>query len=65
MFRNYLKIAFRNMSKHKMFTAMNILSLNIGLALFILTVITVKFHSSFDDYHQEKSQIYRVVTDFN
>ena len=65
MFRNYLKVAFRNMSKHKMFTAMNILSLSIGLALFILTVITVKFHSSFDDYHQEKSQIYRVVTDFN
>jgi putative ABC transport system permease protein len=65
MFRNYLKIAFRNMSKHKMFTSMNILSLSIGLALCILTIITVKFHLGFDDYHQEKSQIYRIVTDFN
>jgi putative ABC transport system permease protein len=65
MFRNYLKIAFRNMSKHKMFTSMNILSLSIGLALCILTIITVKFHLGFDDYHQENSQIYRVVTDFN
>lgn len=65
MFRNYLKIALRNISKHKMFTLMNVLSLSIGLALCIITILTVKYHLSFDNYHDNPSQIYRVVTDFN
>jgi putative ABC transport system permease protein len=65
MFRNYLKIALRNISKHKMFTLINILSLSIGIALCIITITTVKYHLSFDNYHDNPSQIYRVVTDFN
>ena len=60
MLRNYLKIALRNLFKHKAFSAINILGLAIGLAIAILILLWVKFEFSYDEMHVKKDRIYRL-----
>ncbi len=62
MFKNYLKIAFRNLAKHKVYSAINILGLTAGLACFILVGLYVSYESSFDKYHENIDDLYRLVT---
>jgi len=61
MFKNYLKIAFRNLTKHKIYSAINILGLTAGLACFILVGLYVSYESSFDKYHENIDDLYRLV----
>ena len=61
MFKNYLKIALRNMNKHKGYSFINITGLAIGLAAFILIALYVQYELSFDRYHEHADRIYRVV----
>ena len=63
MFKNYLKITFRNLWKHKSFSAINILGLAIGMAACLLILQYVSFKLSFDQFHKNTSNIYRVVND--
>ena len=60
MLKNYIKIAWRNLRKDKLITAINILGLSIGLACCILTFLFVKNEWSFDKFHREAENIYRV-----
>lgn len=60
MFRNYFKTAFRNLLKNKVFSAINILGLAIGIASFLLIVNYLHFEYSFDDFNVNKDRIYRV-----
>jgi putative ABC transport system permease protein len=60
MLKNYLLIAFRNIIHYKTFTAINILGLSIGLACSILIYLWVKDELSFDRYHENAKNIYRV-----
>jgi len=61
MFKNYLKIAFRNLTKHKIYSVINILGLTAGLACFILVGLYVSYESSFDKYHENIDDLYRLV----
>ncbi|MFC1564704.1 ABC transporter permease, partial [candidate division KSB1 bacterium] len=61
MFLNYLKIALRNIIKHKLYAAINISGLAVGMAVFLLTFIYVRFEQSFDDYHEYADSIFRVI----
>ncbi|MEX0721207.1 MAG: FtsX-like permease family protein [Balneolaceae bacterium] len=61
MFKSYLKIAIRNLLKTKVHSLINIFGLAIGLATSILIVLYVVNEWSFDQFHQNKEQIYRVV----
>ena len=63
MLKNYLKTAFRNLSRNKVYASLNIigLSLGIGCALVIFKVIT--YETSFDKHHSNFDRIYRVVTE--
>ncbi len=61
MLKNYLKIAFRNLQKNKIFSMINILGLTIGLTAFWLITLYVADELSFDRYHQNADRIYRVV----
>lgn len=61
MFRNYLKIAFRNLKKNKLYSFVNIAGLAIGMAVSILILSYVWFELSFDRFHSKSDQIYRVV----
>jgi putative ABC transport system permease protein len=64
MFKNYLKIAFRNLLKHKAFSFINISGVAIGLACFLLLAIYVKDELSYDRYHVNADRIYRLSRTF-
>lgn len=61
MFKNYLKIAWRNLLKNKGYSIINIGGLAIGLACVLLISIYISNELSFDTYHENKDRIYRVV----
>lgn len=61
MFRNYLKIAFRNLAKQKSYSLINISGLAIGLALFILAMLYADFHLNFDNFHKDADKIYALT----
>ncbi len=60
MFKNYFKIALRNMKKHKSFSFINISGLAIGIACFILIILYVRYEFSYDCFHENADNIYRV-----
>ena len=63
MFKNYLKIAFRNLKKYKGYSFINISGLVIGITCFILIQLWIKNELSYDKYHEKSGQIYRIATD--
>ena len=62
MFKNYFKIAFRNLWKNKVFSAVNIAGLSVGLAVFILIMLWVKNEMSYDGFHKDKERIAMLMT---
>jgi putative ABC transport system permease protein len=63
MFRNYLKIALRNLWKQKTFSAINLIGLAVGLCCFLLISMYVLDELSFDRYNQKAERIYRINSD--
>ena len=63
MIRNYLKIAFRNILRHKAYSAINIFGLAIGMACSILIFLWVQHELSFDRFHVNEKNIYRVAAE--
>ena len=61
MINNYLKIALRNLFKHKGYSAITILSLGTGLACVVLITLFVRDELSYDRFHENKDRIYRLV----
>src|SRR5688572_8781829 len=64
MFRNYLKIAIRNLGKHKTVSFINISGLALGIAICLLIALFIKDELSYDRHHKDAGRIYRVVKDF-
>ena len=64
MFKNYLKIAWRNIKRHRVFSFINISGLAIGIACSVLIAIFVSFELSFDGHHENADQIYRVGSQY-
>jgi len=64
MFKLNLKIALRNLWKHKGYTAINVLGLSIGLASCILIFVFIHFQLNYDKGYKNADRIYRVVTEF-
>ena len=61
MLKNYLKIAIRNLSRQKVFSAINIIGLAIGLACGIMLSLWIFDEISFDKFHENGNNIYRVL----
>ena len=61
MIRNYLKIAWRNLILHKVFTAINIIGLAVGLATCLLIVLFVLHELSYDRYHTKADRLFRMI----
>ena len=61
MFRNYLTVALRTLLKQKGYTLINTGSLAIGLVCFIMILLYVQHELSYDQFHEKKEHIYRVV----
>lgn len=64
MFKNYFKIAFRNLWRNKGFSAINIFGLAIGLAVCLLITLFVTDELSYDKYNTNADRIYRAYSDF-
>src|ERR1700712_894973 len=63
MLKNYFKIAFRNLWRHRVFSFINIMGLTVGLTAFFLIFMYVKFELSYDSFNTKADRIYRVVAD--
>ncbi len=63
MIKNYLKIAFRNLWRHRVFSFINIMGLTVGMTAFFLIFLYVKFELSYDSFNSKANRIYRVVCD--
>lgn len=58
MFKNYFKIALRQIFKNKTFSIINILGLSIGMAAVILLLLWIQSEISYDNFHTKKERIY-------
>src|SRR6185503_17544340 len=63
MIQNYLKIAFRNLWRHGVFSFINIMGLAVGMTACFLIFLYVSFELSYDSFHSKADRIYRVVAD--
>jgi putative ABC transport system permease protein len=64
MWKNFLKIAYRNILRHKGYSFINIAGLAVGMACCILILLWVQDELSFDRYHENGKHIYRVCQEF-
>jgi ABC-type antimicrobial peptide transport system permease subunit len=62
MFKNYFKIAVRNIVKHKAYAAINITGLAVGIAACVLLFTVVRYELSYDKFQTNYNRIYRIVT---
>ncbi|MCP4727018.1 MAG: FtsX-like permease family protein [bacterium] len=63
MFKNYLKIALRNIKRYKTYSIVNISGLALGIASSLLILVYTNFEFSFDKYHSKADRIYRFAAD--
>jgi putative ABC transport system permease protein len=63
MLRNYFKIAFRTIAHNKAYSVINVLGLSIGLAAAMLIMLYTKDEVSYDRFHTNSPDIYRIVYD--
>ncbi len=60
MIQNYLRSAIRNFLRHKSFTLLNVIGLSLGIAASLLILQYVKYERSFDRFHINAENIYRI-----
>lgn len=64
MFKNYLKIAWRNLMKSKMYSFINIIGLSVGLTCCMLITLYIINETSYDAYQKNADNIYQLGTEF-
>ena len=64
MIKNYLKTAFRNLLRFKVYSAINIIGLAVGMAACMLIFLYVQNDMSFDKFNKNYHRIYRVAQEF-
>ncbi len=60
MIKNYIKIAWRNLLKHKIFASINIVGMAVAFGAVILLSMTAFYELSYDGFHQNKSSVYQL-----
>ena len=61
MIKNYFKTAWRNITRHRANTTINVLGLSFGICACIVIYLITKFDFSFDRFHADRNRIYRIV----
>ncbi len=64
MFRNYLKIAWRNLRKNRTYALINVTGLALGMGCALLIFALVRYHFATDTHHRNYDRIYRIVSTF-
>lgn len=65
MIKNYFTIAFRNLLKHRLFTAVHVIGLTIAFAMAVVLFLAAMFDLSFDGFHVKKDKLYQVYFETN
>lgn len=60
MIKNYLKIALRNIFRNKIYSFINIFGLAVGMACFVLVILYIRYEFSYESFHKNADNIYRV-----
>ncbi|WP_019987664.1 ABC transporter permease [Rudanella lutea] len=63
MLKNYLKIAVRNLWKHKLFSLINVFGLASGLTVCLLAIAHIRGAFTYDSFHSNRDRTYRILTD--
>lgn len=63
MIKNYFKTAWRNLSKHKLFSFINIFGLASGMVVCMMALIKIKEAYDYDSFHPNSNKTYRIITD--
>jgi len=61
MLKNYLKVAIRNLFKHKAYSFINIFGLALGMASAVLILLFVRYERSYDRFHENADRIQRIA----
>ncbi|MBN1222012.1 MAG: ABC transporter permease, partial [Candidatus Aminicenantes bacterium] len=61
MFSNYIKVAVRSFKRQKIYSAINLAGLSLGLTCFILISLWVQHEMSYDRFHEKRSRIFRIL----
>jgi putative ABC transport system permease protein len=64
MLKNYLKVAWRNLKKNKIFSFINVFGLSIGLTCCMLIALYLYNELSYDSYHKNAKRIFQLGTTF-
>lgn len=64
MLKNYLKSAYRNLKRYRLYSIINTLGLALGLACGILIYLYVSDEFSYDKFHENKKDLYQVLRIF-
>src|SRR6187200_2811109 len=64
MINNYLKIAWRNLMKNKVFSFINVFGLSIGLTCCMLIALYISHETAYDSYHKNIKELYQLGTTF-
>ncbi|MEP6673700.1 MAG: FtsX-like permease family protein [Ferruginibacter sp.] len=64
MIKSFIKTAFRNFWKQKLFSGINMLGLSIGISAALVIYLLVQYEFSFDTFHKDGDRIYRIVSEF-
>ncbi|MGN6802320.1 MAG: ABC transporter permease [Ginsengibacter sp.] len=60
MFKNYFKIAWRNLTKNKAFSIINITGLSVSVAFCLLLFFYIRYEESYDSFHSKKDHLFRL-----
>ena len=65
MIRNYIKIALRNLKRYPGFTGINIVGMALGIACCVMAVLFLRSELTYDQFHENVDDIYRVTARFS
>jgi len=65
MLKNYLKVALRNLLRHKGYTFINIMGLAVGIAACVLIFLYIQNELSYDRFHENADRTYRLTADWS
>ncbi len=63
MYKNYLKIALRNINRYKGYSFLNVIGLAIGMTVCILILLWLQDELSWDKFHKNGNQVYRIISE--
>lgn len=64
MYKNFIKLSFRNMKRQKLTSTLNLVGLSIGIASFLMIMVWVNQEKTFDAFHENAENIYRIPNTF-